>query len=156
MARRKSSSGPVRKPEWRQVYDGLLAAADFGRLVTYEELSAVLGRRFMNNRGPIYRARQELGHLRLRWLEAVPQQGYRVIDASEHVRVAGDHKVRGQNQFSKMLEVSRATDLHRLTPDELALYDRQNRINVALFGIVTSHEQRIQRIEEILRADGKM
>ena len=144
------------KPEWRMVYESLLDAADYGRIVTYEELTAVLGRTFEDNRSPIYRARRELGRLRLRWLEAVPKVGYRVVFANEHVRISGGHKQRARRQMGKMLEVARATDLVHLTPNELELFDRQNRINMMLFGIVTAHEQRIQRIEQVLRAEGKL
>jgi hypothetical protein len=130
------------KPEWRKIYDDLLAEADYGRIVTYLELSEVLGR--------------ELGNLRLRWLIAVPNVGYRVIDANEHIHVADDHKHRARRQMTRMLEVSRATDLAQLKPAELEFFDRQNRINMALASITMAHEQRIQRIESVLRADGKL
>ena len=144
------------KPEWRKIYDELLDGADYGRIVTYMELSEVLGRKFEDHRSPIYRARRELGNLRLRWLIAVPRVGYRVIDANEHIHVADDHKHRARRQMTRMLEVSRATDLAQLKPAELDFFDRQNRINMALASITMAHEQRIQRIESVLRADGKL
>lgn len=144
------------KPEWRKIYDELLDDADYGRVVTYEELTTVLGRRFELHRSPIYRARRELGNLRLRWLVAVPKIGYRVIDANEHIHVADDHKHRARRQMTRMLEVARSTDLANLQPAELEFFDRQNRINMALASITMAHEQRIQRIESVLRADGKL
>jgi hypothetical protein len=144
------------KPEWRKIYDDLLAEADYGRVVTYAELSTVLGLQFERHRSPIYRARRELGNLHLRWLVAVPKVGYRVIAANEHIHVADDHKHRARRQMTRMLEVARATDLAKLKPDELDCFDRQNRINMALASITMAHEQRIQRIESVLRADGKL
>lgn len=155
MVARRDPSQPRKPPEWRRIYDGLLANADFDDVITYTALSACLGREFLRSRSPIYRACQELGALRHRWLEAVPGVGYRVIQANEHVHASAARKQRGQRQFDKMLVIARATDLGRLTGDERELWDRQNRINVALVGIVSSHEQRLNRIEELLRADGK-
>ena len=113
----------------------------------------MLGRDFEQQRGPIYRARRELGNMRLRWLVAVPTVGYRVIAANEHIHVADDHKHRARRQMTRMLEVSRATDLAKLNPKELDFFDHQNRINMALASITMAHEQRIQRIEAVLRAD---
>jgi hypothetical protein len=151
--RRRRQAQPERKPEWQVVYDQLLASADFEDVVTYEQLSAVLGREFTKNRSPIYRAMEQLGDLRRRWLEAVPQLGYRVIEANEHVRLALSRKERGRRQFTKMLRIGRATDYARLTQDERMLWDEQHRINVQLATITMSHEQRLTRIEEILRDD---
>lgn len=155
MARKRDPSQPRKPPEWEVVYVQLLLHADFDDLITYDQLNECLHREFKQNRGPIYRACQELGVMRYRWLEAVPGVGYRVIHANEHVRASNARKKRAQRQFDKMLVVARATDLGVLTDEERTLWDRQNRINVALVGIVNGHEQRINRIEEVLRADGK-
>lgn len=152
---RTSESKPRKPPEWRRIYDELLANAEFDDIITYDQLSACLNRAFMRNRGPIYRACHQLGMLRHRWLEAVPGVGYRVIHANEHVRASLDRKQRARRQLDKMQIIARATDLAKLTPEERELWDRQERINVALVGIVDAHEQRINRIEEMLRADGK-
>jgi len=145
----------VKTPEWRLIYDQLLSHAEFDDIVTYEDLSTCLKRPFKRNRGPIYRACQEFAALRFRWLEAVPGLGYRVIKAGEHVRASTDRKQRARRQLDKMMVIARATDLAVLTTEERDMWDRQNRINVALVGIVSSHEQRLNRIEDLLRADGK-
>jgi len=147
------------KPEWRIVYDELLVHAEYGQIITYAELASVLERDAHDRqrlRAPIARARRELGNLRSMWLVAVPNVGYRVIQANEHVSVADDHKHRGQRQFTRMLDVSRATNLSRLTSEELECWDNQNRINAFLVTVVRSHESRIRRIEAVLHADGKM
>jgi hypothetical protein len=147
------------RPEWRIVYDELLSGADYGQVITYLQLAEVLERDIHERerlRAPIARARRELGNLRSMWLIAVPNVGYRVIQANEHVSVADDHKHRGQRQFTRMLDVSRATNLSRLNPEELAVWDNQNRINAFLVTVVRSHESRIRRIEQVLHADGKL
>lgn len=147
------------KPEWRIVYDELLATANYGDVITYAQLADVLGHPVHERqrlRAPIARARRELGNLRSMWLVAVPNVGYRVILANEHVHVADDHKHRARRQFGRMMEVSHATNLSNLTPEELATWDNQNRINAFLLSVVTSHENRLHRIEQVLHQDGKL
>ena len=70
-------------PEWRLIYDNLLLTADFGDIVSFENLDRALGRSFRRNRSPIYRARREMAEMRSRWIEAVPRIGYQVIEARD-------------------------------------------------------------------------
>jgi hypothetical protein len=144
------------RPEWRVIYDELLVAADFGTIVDYAALDRVLGRPFVANRSPIYRARQHLGEMRLRWLEAEPGVGYRVIEAREHLDAAQRRKRRAKRQLGLMVKIAEVTDLARLDPQELSRFDAQARINSALYMVAVHHEQRLQRIERILRDDGKL
>jgi len=65
--------------EWQMVYDDLLVTAEFGQVITYEQLDEALGRRFLDSRSPIYKARTHLGEMRSRWLESVPSEGYRAM-----------------------------------------------------------------------------
>lgn len=143
-------------PEWRMVYDQLLASAEFGDVITYQQLDEVLGRRFVDNRAPIYRARTELGDMRHRWLTSVPDVGYRVIDANEHITEAQRHKRRARRQLGFMVKVAEVTDLGRLTQDELVRFDAQARINNTLYLVAVHHEQRLNRIEAIMRDEGKL
>ena len=142
------------KAEWLMIFDELLSDADFGTIVTYEQLDELLKRRFDTNRAPIYRARGELGDRRKRWLEAVPRVGYRVIEANEHVRVATQHKRKARRQMTTMVKVSQVTDISRLTPSELAEFDTQSKVNWLLYSALVHHERRISRIEELLRDKG--
>ena len=144
------------QPEWRVIYELLLSGAEFGDVVTYAELDEALGRRFVTNRGPLYRARRELGEERHRWLEPVPGKGYRVIEAREHLRVSQVHKRKAKRQFTLMTTVTSATDLTQLTPEELSAFDSQTRIQAALVAIAFSHEQRLGRIEQTLRNNGML
>ena len=82
--------------------------------------------------------------------------GYRVIQANEHVRVAEQHKTKAKKQLGIMVKVAQATDLSRLTPHELAVFDQQQSINSALFMIAVHHEKRLQRIEALLREEGRL
>jgi len=138
------------------LYDELLAQADFGTLITYDDLDRVLGRPFRPERGPIYRARQHLGEMRQRWLAPVANVGYRVIDANEHLNVAQQHKRKAKHQFGLMVKVAEVTDVSRLTPEELVAFDSQAKVNAMLYLVAVHHERRIQRIEQVLREDGRL
>ncbi len=142
------------QPEWQLIYELLLSGAEYGDVITYAELDEALGRPFVRNRSPLYRARRELGEQRHRWLEPVPGKGYRVIEAREHLRISQVHKRKAKRQFTLMQTVTSATDLTQLTPEELSAFDAQTRINAALVAITFSHEQRLNRIDQILRNNG--
>lgn len=144
------------KPEWQMIYDSLLMRVDFGDIITHEQLDAVLGRVFIEDRGPLYKARRYLGKHRKRWVEPVEGVGYRVIEAREHMSAAQRRKRRARRQLSMMVEIAEVTDLARLTPEELAQFDTQAKVNARLYMIAVQHERRLNRIEEILRREGKL
>lgn len=143
-------------PEWRLIYDKLLVGADFGDVITIAQLDDALGRPFIDNRTPLYRARQELGDMRRRWFEPVPGVGYRIIEASEHMHAAQARKQRARRQLRQMVKIGEVTDLSRLTPDQLAAFDSQAKVNAAVYMALVHHERRLSRLEEILRVDGKL
>lgn len=143
-------------PEWRLIYDRLLEQADFGDVITIGQLDEVLGRPFVENRGPLYRARRELGDMRRRWFEPVPGVGYRIIEASEHMHAAQARKQRARRQLRQMVKIGEVTDLSRLNPEQLAAFDSQAKVNAAVYMALVHHERRLTRLEEILRADGKL
>jgi hypothetical protein len=143
-------------PEWRLIYDALLERAGFGDIITYAQLDEALGRPFEANRSPFYRARQHMGEMRSRWLVAVPRQGYRVIEAREHLTAAQSHKRRARRQLGLMVRVQEVTDLSVLSAAELATFDSQARINSMLYQVAVHHERRLARIESILREDGRL
>jgi hypothetical protein len=138
------------RPEWRMIYEDLLDGADFGTVITYRQLEDLLGRNFETNRGPLYRARQDLGTRRHRWLEAIPQTGYRVVEANEHVRLSVAHRRKSKRQLSIATRVLTATDLEKLSGTGLADWDTEQKATFALWAIV-AHENRIRQIEDVLR-----
>jgi hypothetical protein len=141
------------KPEWLMIYEALLANAEPGTIVTYAELEALLNREFATNRGPLYRARQELGELRKHWLESVPNVGYRVIEPTEHVRISATHRRKSRRQVGMAIRVLESTDLSKLTGDALTEYDAQSKLTFALWAVF-AHESRLRRIEDVLRKEG--
>ena len=141
------------KAEWQILYDALLADADFGATITYAQLDETLGRDFRADRAPLYRARDELGSRRKRWLVSVPTLGYRITDAEDHVRVAIDHKRKSRRQLGMAVKVLSSTDLSRLGEYGLSEWDSESKMTFALWAIV-AHENRLKRIEEVLRKEG--
>lgn len=144
------------RPEWKIIYDELLAGAEFGTIISYEQLDHVLGREFITNRSPMYRARRHLGEMRQRWMEPVNKAGYRVIEAREHMDAAQQRKRRAKRQLQTMVDIATYTDLGRLTPEELVAFDSQSKINQALAAVALHHERRLRRIEQILQNEGML
>lgn len=141
------------RAEWKMIYEDLFAEADPGTVVTYAQLEELLGREFAPNRGPLYRARQTLGELRSRWLEAVPNVGYRIIDPGEHVRVAAGHRRKSRRQVGMAVRVLQSTDVSQLSAEALEKWDSQSKLTFALWAVF-AHESRLRRIEDVLRKEG--
>lgn len=142
------------RPEWRLIYDALLETADYGDIITYQQLTDALGRDFSENRSPLYKARMHLGETRSRWVEAEPGVGYRVIEAGEHIDAAERRKSRAKKQLRLMCKVQEVTDLSRLSRDQLVRFDTQAKLNTMLYMVAVHHEKRLNRIESILHANG--
>jgi len=141
------------RPEWRMIYEDLFADAEPGQIITYKQLEDLLERGFALNRGPLYRARKTLGEMQHRWLEAVPNVGYRVIEPTEHVRVSATHRKKSRRQVGMAIRVLQAADLGRLSGDALSTWDEQSKMTFALWAVF-AHESRLRRIEDVLRREG--
>lgn len=96
--------------EWRLLYLKL-REAEIDTVFTYTQLSDLLGRPFLNDRGPIYRARQELEANDKRSLVNVPRTGYRIARPEEHESLARKHHKSSRAQLGKA--ISRATSADR-------------------------------------------
>lgn len=80
-----------REARWRTIYD-LLKPMSVGDILTYDrmaealELPAAADRNIV--RAPLYRAAKEFEEVNKHALEAVPNVGYRVVEAAEHLTLA--------------------------------------------------------------------
>lgn len=144
------------RPEWLVIFEDLLAHVDYGDIITHAQLDAALGRPFVDDRGPLYKARRHLGRVRKRWVEPVEGIGYQVIEAREHMGAAQRRKKRARRQLLAMVEIGNVTDLARLTPEELTSFDAQSKVNATLYLVAMQHERRLSRIEDVLRGEGKL
>jgi len=141
-------------PEWRMVYEKLLADAQFGDVITYAMLDAALGRSFVENRSPLAKAKAKLAEWRKRQIVVIPTVGYRVVEAREHLDVATDYQRRGQRQLQRMARALDSTPTEYLTPAERLLYDRQSIIAYTQVAFMIETNRRFDRHEAILRNAG--
>lgn len=80
------------RPEWRMLYD-LMRVQPRGTVLTYEALDDALGRPFLANRSPFYKALKEVETHDQRTFEAIRNEGYRCDQPAEHQYVAvAQHK----------------------------------------------------------------
>lgn len=110
------------RAEWRMVYDDL-ATLDAGDVITYERLDEILGRPFIDGRGPIYRATRELEKVNRRTMTAVANVGYRVVTATEHEDLARHHHRKSRRQIRKALGKAQSADRSKLTAEQAERID---------------------------------
>lgn len=125
-------------------------SATFGALITYPEMEAVLGRDLRENRAPLYAAKKRLQRETKRSLRCVPQVGYRVPAAAEHVEMAGDRWNRAGRQLTRARGELNGTDVSVLSPDEKRRHDSTTRQNSALQQEVMRHKRILKKHEEWL------
>lgn len=99
------------RPRWVEMYD-VLRRHDVGDLVSYKELGRAIGLDPDDDRHAIQmairRAAREFSRADLRALEAVPNQGYRIVQPAEHIRLARSQ----QAKSSRALERGHSTVTH--------------------------------------------
>lgn len=140
---------------WRQGYENLLAAGiDYDVFYSHGALAAMLGlalEQFLHQRSALYRITAELETVHGRTLVSVAGQGYRVSRPQHHAELATDRKRRSRRQLNRACRLVKGTDFAVLTPDEQR---ELLHIQRGLVVIVSLHNQRLDRIEEILRRHG--
>lgn len=105
---------------WRIVYEKLVAT-ETGGVITYEEIADALELDAKDDRHAIQmavrRAGREHEEVDKRAIEAVPNVGYRMVEAPEHLRLARGHQKKAstalRNGHSKVVNV----DLSGLEPE---------------------------------------
>lgn len=120
---------------------------EFGALITYPEIEAVLGRDLRSNRAPLYAAKRRLEAKMRRSLRCIPTRGYRVPNASEHVDMAGDRWSRAGGQLRRAQGELNGTDMGALSPDEIRRHDSVSRQNAALRAEVRDHRKKLAQHE---------
>lgn len=127
---------------------------DDGEVVTYERLSVVLGREFLDDRQPVYTASRELERRKGRTLINVPKVGYRVSHPGEHVGVAEGRKRRAGRQVRRGIGTLRHTRLEELTPEERTqrqgVMDRLTAMEQGM-RVVEARQDRLEAVTESLR-----
>lgn len=105
---------------WRVVYD-LLCKIETGGVLTYEQIGKALDLDVDADRHPIQmamrRAAKEHEEADRRAVEAVPNEGYRVVEAPEHLRLARGQQKRAGRALARGQSKVVHVDLAGLAPD---------------------------------------
>lgn len=105
------------RARWRLVYD-LLTEADVGDTVTYEAMGDALGLDPDKQRHLIQmavrRAAREYLTVNLRALAPVPNVGYRVVEPSRQIEIAGQYQVKARRSIRRGKEQVTYVDLSGL------------------------------------------
>ena len=124
-------------------------------IVTYQEIGAALGVSPRNHRnliqGAINQAQSGLLKLYQRSVVAIPNVGYRVIRADEHRGVAVAKQSAAERQMKKGLRLLTHARLDEMSAEGRQLHQQQAMIMSATLAGFKYHENRLNKIEELLR-----
>lgn len=137
--------------EWRVVYDHL-TSLDVGAVVTYEELSGLLGRDFLAARGPFHKANQALLGSHKRGMVNVKNEGYRVVTAAEHEDVARNQHRFAKRRLRKSKHWLANTDRSELAPEAVERFDRLEHSLDRQIDFTRRLDRRVARVEKALNA----
>lgn len=138
-------------PEWQYIYTDLLERAEFGDIITYEQLDYCLGRPFRDNRTPIYRAMAELRARRFRHLDCIFNVGYRVVEAREHIGQATEREKRSRRMMGKALDILVHTPVEELSTEERRRHDEKLIVVSRKNQYLRAKDARVQKEDTMLR-----
>jgi hypothetical protein len=98
---------------------GELRGHDVGDTVTYEDLAALLDtpdRALIQS--AVGAARKEFLRTDQRTVEAIPNVGYRIVEAADHIRLAKQRQARASRELVKSRDLVVYIDYNDLTPVE--------------------------------------
>lgn len=110
------------KAEWKIIHDNL-KDLQVGDMITYTELSAILGRSFLADRVPWYKAVRQLEKTNGRTMENVKSTGYRVVAANEHEGLCLGRNKKARRQMHRAVEISQSTRRSELNLEEVKRID---------------------------------
>lgn len=149
------------KAQWEIVTE-VLETKDIGDIVTYEELLEALGPKFPPS------ALSAVAWVAIRkfrdnkrTFENVRNVGYRMVEATEHSRLARKQQMRSRRRLADAVSITASADLSKLDPDQRrALQQQELHLRKLLDGVsrrVDRVEQRVSVVEkEQLSTDDKI
>jgi hypothetical protein len=147
----------TKRPDGRSYRDvalDLLKDMKRGDVVTYQDLGRALELHPLRDRTKIQhavrQANKPLLKLHQRGVQAVENQGYRMLPAREHVVVANGHQSKADKAMVRAIDFFNGTNLADLTESERKLHQGQAMLAQALYASHKSLDRRIRRIEDIL------
>jgi monoamine oxidase len=115
----------LEQAEWRMIVE-LAAGLAVDEIITYQDLSELLERDFVNDGSkfnPAHRAIRELEEEYQMTLVNVPNVGYRVAHPREHEKLARHHYKKSSRQIGKSRSKIHSADRSKLTQEEAQRMD---------------------------------
>jgi hypothetical protein len=139
---------------YRAVAIDALKDLDHGTLVSYRELGEILDldptEDLVKIQSTVRAANKDLLRSHKRGMKNVPKVGYRIIEANEHMIVAGSHQSKADRAMITALRFYNGADLSRMTEIERRLHHGQHMLAEAIYASHVQLNRRIQRIEDLL------
>lgn len=158
------------KARWRMIYD-ILVKRDIGDTITYEEMAEVLELDADADRHAIQmavrRAAKQYESDDLRALDSVPNEGYRIVEPTEHMRLARKQQKKSHRALARGHSKVVHVDLSGLDPDSRKAFEvvaqafamqmdfnrrmdvRQKRLEETIGHINEKHDRSAEEIEEL-------
>lgn len=158
------------QPRWKIIYD-LVSPRGVNDVITYEELGEALGLDPADERHQIQMAVRRAAKLNeernSRVLEAMPNVGYRVIEPTEHMRLAKQHQRKSHKALARGHSKVVHVDLNGLDADTRKAFEvvaqafamqmdfnrrmdvRQQRLETAVADIAERHERSAEEAAEL-------
>lgn len=120
-------------------------------MYTYEELNTILGfYKKERTRAVVIASQHRLLAEFSRTMENVRGKGYRVVEASEHMRLANGKKRRADTQMKKGLHILRHVKWDELSEEARNAHMGTLMITEALYQQQVAQDKRLARIEEAI------
>lgn len=113
------------QPLWQPLYNQA-RSMEYGALLTYDQLSSIVGRDVLTDRAPIYRAMKELERHDQRTLVCEATVGYRIAQPEEHRILADKHRKRSYRQITRGRRRLSSAPRDRLSEDEVRRLDEMD------------------------------
>lgn len=145
------------RARWRILYEELFSKAQPGDVITYQEMGDLLGmniddlaeRRILQT--TIRRVSRELAEDR-RALEAVHNQGYRIVLPEDHIKLAKGYQARSSRSLQRGRSVIENVDLGGLSPAQVKLVEVMAYAFAAQLSFNKSIDVRQKRLEKAVGA----
>lgn len=133
------------KAQWEIVTE-ILKVKNVGDIATYEELLNALGSDFprASLSAVVWSAIRKFRDNK-RTFENVRKVGWRMVEATEHSRLARKQQLRGKRRLADAVSISASTDLSKLDPDQRRFQRAQE---LALRQMHAQLSRRIDRIDQ--------
>ena len=143
---------------WRTVY-ALLRRQPVNSIITYQQVGDELGLDWQKERdklrAPIRRAGQELETEDNQTIEVVPNLGYRVVHATEKLRIARGHQRRASRSLTRAHSAVVHVDMNELDPASRAAFEAVGTILAGQMDYLSRFARRQERHEKDLAAMSK-